>query len=79
MNEVTDWNNLPLMLGVEEASQVLGYGKARIRKLCRSKVIPCIQCGRAYRIPKESLRNWLVAECSTPHRLGHESVIPFKY
>ncbi|HHW42528.1 MAG TPA: helix-turn-helix domain-containing protein [Desulfotomaculum sp.] len=58
----TSWEELPLTLGVEEVSRVTGYGKARIRELCRAKKIPCIRLGRAFRIPRDSLRRWLEAE-----------------
>ena len=63
MEEIKNWDELPLMLSVEETAKVTGYGKARIRELCRGKAIPCIRLGRAYRIPKEALRNWIISEC----------------
>ncbi len=59
---ITAWDKLPLTLGVKEVAEITGYGQARIRELCRAKRIPCIRLGRAFRIPRDSLRRWLEME-----------------
>lgn len=59
---ITSWDDLPLMLGVKETAVVTGYGQARIRELCRARRIPCVRLGRAFRIPRDSLRAWLERE-----------------
>ena len=58
----TDWNELPLMLNVKETATVCGYGQARIRELCKSKIMPCVRLGRAYKIPREALQAWLMQQ-----------------
>ncbi len=69
MSEVIDknikictWDELPLWLGVDETALVTGYGPARIRELCRAGLMPHVRLGRAYRIPKEALRTWLLRQ-----------------
>ncbi|MBP2657176.1 MAG: Helix-turn-helix domain [Firmicutes bacterium] len=63
MTEYNNWDTLPLTLSVKETAQLTGYGQAIIRDLCRSRRIPCLHLGRAFRIPKDALRNWLNTEC----------------
>jgi len=58
MTRPTNWEELPLLLSVEETAKTTGYGQARIRELCRAGLMPNVRLGRAYRIPKEALRNW---------------------
>lgn len=58
----TDWNDLPLMLSVQETAIVTGYGQQRIRELCRAGLMPHVRLGRAYRIPKEALRTWILQQ-----------------
>lgn len=62
MGKVTNWEDLPLMLGVKETAEVVGYGQARIRELCRAGLLPNVRLGRAYRIPREALRTWLLRQ-----------------
>lgn len=59
-SEIYSWDNLPLLLSSEQASQVLGYSKERIRQMCNAKIIPHIREGRHFRIPKEALQSWIL-------------------
>lgn len=59
----TNWDELPIILSVKETAVILGYGEASIRDLCRTHDgIPCLRYGRAYRIPKETLHQWLLQQ-----------------
>jgi excisionase family DNA binding protein len=62
MSKKTDWEQLPLTLSIKETAEVIGYGQARVRELCRANVLPHVRLGRAYRIPREALRNWLLQQ-----------------
>jgi len=62
LSKVTSWDQLPLTLGVRETAEIVGYGQARIRELCRANKIPCIRLGRAFRIPRDALRDWLLKQ-----------------
>lgn len=59
---VTNWDDLPLMLSVKETAEVIGYGRARIRELCKAGLMPHVRLGRAYRIPREALREWVLQQ-----------------
>lgn len=72
MKTTTSWEQLPLVLGVQDVTDVIGYGAYRIRELCRSGAIPCIRLGRAYRIPREALRKWLDQETAGDMSLRQE-------
>lgn len=54
------WEDWPLILGTEEAAKLIGSNTARIRELCKAGIIPNVRLGRAYRIPREALRTWLL-------------------
>lgn len=57
---INSWENLPLLLTTDQVSTVLGYSTVRIRKLCNAGRLPCIREGRHFRIPKETLQNWII-------------------
>lgn len=63
MDKSISWDELPLLLTVAETSKVIGYNQARIRELCKTKILPHIRYGRAYKIPRDNLRKW-VAGCA---------------
>lgn len=69
MRRPTNWDELPLMLSVKETAKITGYGQARIRELCRAGIIPNIRLGRAYRIPREALRGWIMQQAQGPRSL----------
>lgn len=62
MAKVRSWEELPLLMGVKETATVIGYGQARIRELCKAGRIPNVRLGRAYRIPREALREWVLKQ-----------------
>lgn len=65
---IRDWNDLPLLLTVKLAAAVTGYGPFRIRELCRAGRLPHIRLGRAYMIPRDTLRVWLEAQAAASVR-----------
>jgi excisionase family DNA binding protein len=69
MKQFNNWDSLPLTLSVDETAKITGYGQTRIRELCRGKKMPCIRLGRAFRIPKEALHTWIIAECNISYSL----------
>lgn len=56
---MTSWNDLPLMLSAQQTAEVTGYGVFRIRELCAAGKMPHVRLGRAYKIPRDTLRAWL--------------------
>ena len=69
MKDLTSWDQLPLVMSVQDVTNVLGYGAYRIRELCQSNTIPCIRLGRAYKIPREALKEWVNRESMNDMRL----------
>ena len=58
-NEITTWDELPLVLSVSETSRILRFSLVYVRKMCREKEIPCFHQGMRIRIPKEGLKRYL--------------------
>tara|TARA_Y100000310_G_C20004888_1_gene500216 strand:+ start:165 stop:347 length:183 start_codon:yes stop_codon:yes gene_type:complete len=48
----------PLLLGLKEASELLGIGKATVRDLVRSGELPHIRIGKRILIPVTALKLW---------------------
>ena len=51
----TTFEQLPLVMSVEQLAQVLGVGKNYAYELVRSGAIQSIRVGHRFRIPKESV------------------------
>ena len=69
---INSWENLPLLLTTAEVSNVLGYSAARIREMCNAGKLPFIREGRHFRIPKETLQNWVI-DTSKRNLCGEQS------
>ena len=52
-------DDLPLLLTVREAAQLLRVGRDTAYQLARSQTIPVIRLGRQFRIPKAALLAYL--------------------
>ena len=48
-----------LLYRPEEVSEMLSLGKSKIYQLLRTGEIASISCGRARRVPREALDQWL--------------------
>lgn len=53
------FENLPLVLRVEDLMKILCIGRNTAYELLRSKAIRSIRIGTAYRIPREALEEYL--------------------
>ena len=54
-----DIENLPLVLKVEDLVPILSIGKNTAYELVRTGQIRSVRIGRTYRIPRESLEEYL--------------------
>ncbi len=63
---LTSWDNLPLVLTVEEAAQVIGVGCRAIYDLARTtrQGFPVVRLGKSIRIPRDAFRQWLNSRVS---------------
>ncbi len=51
---------LPVLFTPSEAMEVLGVGKNTMYRLLNSRKLPAIRIGRSWRIPWESLEDYLL-------------------
>jgi excisionase family DNA binding protein len=56
--------DLPLLLTVEEAADVLRIGRNTCYELIRQRRLPFIRLGRLIRLPRFGLMNWLEQEAA---------------
>lgn len=61
---VMSFDDLPLVLNVQDIAGVLGVSKNTVYELVHSKDFPKITIGKQYRVPREKFLAWLDA-CGT--------------
>jgi excisionase family DNA binding protein len=49
------WNELPVLISLEQASILLGVGVDCVRKHCIANELPAVQIGRVWHIDKQKL------------------------
>lgn len=59
--EYKNFDQLPLVISVEQLAVVLGIGLNKAYQLVRSGNVRSIQIGRQYKIPKSALEAYLAA------------------
>lgn len=57
--QYTNFEQLPLVISVEELAKILGIGRNSAYELVKSDQIYTVRCGRQIRIPKEALKRYL--------------------
>ena len=56
----TNFNDIPLLLSVEQLTEVLGIGRNTAYQLVRSEKIKSIRIGRIIRIPRENIKEFFM-------------------
>ena len=62
MSELTtasNWENVPLLLTIKQASELLQISETRLRDLARLEILPAKKLGRSWRINKNDLQDFL--------------------
>ena len=59
INEKVNPDDLPEILDVDQACQLLGIGKNSLYYLTQHKKIPGRKCGKSFRFLKSRLMEWL--------------------
>ena len=59
MNRMNDFNDLPLVMRVEDLMPILSIGRNAAYSLVRSGQIRSFRIGRCYRITKDALKEYL--------------------
>jgi excisionase family DNA binding protein len=55
-------SDLPLLLTVRDVEAQLQLGRTRTYELLRGGEIPVMRLGRALRVPRDALRNWIAGQ-----------------
>ena len=56
----TSWSDVPLMLSISEAAQLIGISRSNMYALTNSKSgVPVLKIGGRYLVPKEALKDWI--------------------
>lgn len=56
----TNFNDIPLLLSVDQLTEVLGIGRNTAYQLVRSEKIKSIRIGRIIRIPRENIKEFFM-------------------
>lgn len=56
----SNFNDIPLLLSVEQLTDLLGIGRNTAYGLVRCGRIKCIRIGRKIRIPRENIREFFI-------------------
>ena len=56
----------PMLLTVKDLEAELQLGRTRTYELVRSGTLPVIRIGRAVRIPRDALRQWVEGQMQVP-------------
>lgn len=67
MDEINRFEDLPLVLRVEDLMPLLSIGRNTAYALVRSGQIRSFRIGRCYRIPKDSVTEYLVKVRKNTH------------
>lgn len=67
MDEINRFEDLPLVLRVEDLMPLLSIGRNTAYALVRSGQIRSFRIGRCYRIPKDSVTEYLVKVRENTH------------
>ena len=50
-----NWNDVPALIDLEQASVLLGLSVESVRRYCVTKDLPAVQIGKQWRIDKQKL------------------------
>lgn len=70
IEKATDWIELPLNMGVEDAAAVLDCAPDYVRRRCISGEIPSFRLGQRFRIPKANLQRYIEDQMNTKSPAG---------
>lgn len=59
MNRMNDYNDLPLVMRVEDLMPILSIGRNSAYRLVRSGEIRSFRIGRCYRITKDAVQEYI--------------------
>lgn len=57
--KIIDFDQLPVVMSVNEMAKALGIGMNTAYDLIHSKKVKSVRCGRHIKVPKESLKEFL--------------------
>lgn len=57
-NRYMNWDEVPLIMGIQELSQLTGYNQNTLKLYCAKGMLPAYKLGKEWRINKEDYMNW---------------------
>ena len=55
----TNWDQVPLVLGVKDVADLLGVHYNTVKKMAQDGRLPAVKVGRAWRIQREAIKAML--------------------
>ena len=55
----TDWDQVPLVLGVKDVAELLGVHYNTVKKMVQDGRLPAVKVGRAWRVRREAVQAML--------------------
>lgn len=59
MKDITNWDQLPLVLAPKDVKHVMGIGTNRAYDLFHRHDFPAVKVGNGLRVGRDAFRNWL--------------------
>lgn len=57
-NRYMNWDEVPLIMGIQELSQLTGYNQNTLKLYCAKGMLPAYKLGKEWRINKEDYKEW---------------------
>jgi excisionase family DNA binding protein len=74
LNSVREVTLVPMLLRTTEVGTLLGLGRSTIFELLAAGELPTVRIGRAVRVPRQALEDWIRQRTAEPHTGAHRNV-----
>lgn len=59
---ITNWDELPIIFDLPQASVLVGLGTERLRQLSKAGRFPAKQIGNSWRVDREEFKAWWIKQ-----------------
>jgi excisionase family DNA binding protein len=74
LNSVREVTLVPMLLRTTEVGTLLGLGRSTIFELLAAGELPTVRIGRAVRVPRQALEDWIRQRTVEPRTGAHRNV-----